>query len=397
MGQLGRLSTELRGLTGTRSGTQAEIARVLQQQREQAVPAGNAAYQAADRAIWSDELERISSDPDMKAAMNTAMRNWQRTQIANGYGAMNPGLTVERGGMMRLRYSGRVPVFPNLQFWDYTRQALEERLAKAERVAEQTGQTRQFDELRNIYNVLRTQVRQAGGPAYAQLLDMHPGKQAYMQALEHGKQILSGRMDADLFERSFRAMNAAEQQGVREAAISKIIQQFESSTEPLEDLTKNLRSIQMRRKIAALMPDAASRARWTQFLDREILAHARRSEILKYAPKARKLAEAQFREKFGEELLEDLGMHAVGALGTVGLKASVARMVMAWLRKSRAANEREIASLMQDPALARRMPQILGAPPAPRFQRTEDILRVTVRPAAQLGRQTRQPYQGPME
>ncbi|HET8638054.1 MAG TPA: hypothetical protein VFL96_14495, partial [Acidobacteriaceae bacterium] len=92
-----------------------------------AKPAYEAAYNAGDRVVWNPELERLSGSPTVQNAMKGAVRIWQDRAIADGFGAMKPGAMVEGGGNVKF-LQGKVPVFPNLQFWDYTKRVLDDKI-----------------------------------------------------------------------------------------------------------------------------------------------------------------------------------------------------------------------------------------------------------------------------
>jgi hypothetical protein len=93
-------------------------------------PAYMKAYSKGDRAIWSPELERLTGSPAVQDAMGGATRRWRDFAIADGYGAMNPGAMVERGGILEMLH-GKVPVFPNIQFWDYTKRVIDGKINEA--------------------------------------------------------------------------------------------------------------------------------------------------------------------------------------------------------------------------------------------------------------------------
>lgn len=95
-------------------------------------PAYAKAYDAGDKVVWSPELERLSGSPTVQNAMRGAQRVWRDVAIADGYGATNPGALVDRGGMLSM-LSGKVPVFPNLQFWDYTKRIIDDQIGQAVR------------------------------------------------------------------------------------------------------------------------------------------------------------------------------------------------------------------------------------------------------------------------
>jgi hypothetical protein len=115
-------------------------------------PAYQAAFDAGDREIWSPELERLSGSPTVQRAMRGAVSGWQDRAIADGFGAMNPGANVKNG---QLSFSqGRVPVFPNLQFWDYTKKILDDQVGAAIRA----GKTQKAATLTAITKGLRQEL-----------------------------------------------------------------------------------------------------------------------------------------------------------------------------------------------------------------------------------------------
>lgn len=122
---------------------------IKQAARKANAPAYRRAYEAGERAIWSPELERLSASPAMQKAMRGAVNVWQDVAIADGFGAMKPGALVEGGGQLRF-LNGRVPVFPNLQFWDYTKRILDDRIGAAVR----SGQDQKVRTLSTIKNAL---------------------------------------------------------------------------------------------------------------------------------------------------------------------------------------------------------------------------------------------------
>ena len=63
-GQMARVSKDLSELTGSNRTALQAVNETMTQRAKDAAPAYVAAYDAGDRAIWSPELERLSSSPD---------------------------------------------------------------------------------------------------------------------------------------------------------------------------------------------------------------------------------------------------------------------------------------------------------------------------------------------
>jgi hypothetical protein len=100
-------------------------------------PAYQRAYAAGNRDLWSDEIERLTSAPAVKQAMQDAANKWKDWQVVDGFGAMRPGATHGPGGMVNFT-PGRsgVPAFPNIQLFDYTARNLADKAKAAGRAGE---------------------------------------------------------------------------------------------------------------------------------------------------------------------------------------------------------------------------------------------------------------------
>lgn len=84
--------------------------------------------------LWSPELERLTSSPDVVAAMKDAATKGKSRAVFEGYGGFNPGVTVDNGGIVTFQKGpSGVPTYPNLQFWDYTKRALDDAANEASR------------------------------------------------------------------------------------------------------------------------------------------------------------------------------------------------------------------------------------------------------------------------
>src|SRR6185503_6007060 len=155
-------------------------------------PLYTAAYEAGDNVVWTQGLERLSASPTVQNAMRGAVRVWQDNAIADGFGAMNPGALVEGGNLKFL--SGKVPAFPNLQFWDYTKRIIDDQIGEAVRA----GKDQKARTLTRLVQVMRNEI-------------------------DEGRKILAKTASADEMGAAFRALSPSEQEGFRIGAVSRII------------------------------------------------------------------------------------------------------------------------------------------------------------------------------
>ena len=193
--------------------------------------------------------------------MQGAIRIWQDNAVADGFGAMNPS-AVDRGG--QITFGGSIPAFPNLQFWDYTKRLIDDKVQTAIR----SGQNQKARTLTQLVTKLRgaldTQV-----PEYAAAREKWAGPSSYLNAVEEGKGVLSRNESAEEMKANFGALSEVDKQGYREAAVSSIIGRMSSDPAKLADMTKYLRSPAMREKVLAIMPNDKARQAWQRRLDFE--------------------------------------------------------------------------------------------------------------------------------
>lgn len=98
--------------------------------RKQNAPAYTRAYAEGDKQIWTPELERLTAAPYIQAALRGAISKWKNYAVRDGFGAMNPPFRVENGGIVRVGGKG-MPVYPNIQLWDYAARELQDRAREA--------------------------------------------------------------------------------------------------------------------------------------------------------------------------------------------------------------------------------------------------------------------------
>lgn len=152
-------------------------------------------------------------------------------------------------------------------------------------------------------------------PAYGQARNAWAGPSKYMDAIEEGRNILSSRMGAEEMASRFGGMTAAEQEAFRIGAVSAIRGKMGSDAANLGDMTKYLRSPDVRAKILSIMPDQQSAEAWTRRLDFEVGTSQLTGRALGNSATARRLAERQD----ADNIMGDLVMSALGGMPVVSL------------------------------------------------------------------------------
>jgi hypothetical protein len=302
--QANRIADDLKSLTGSKRTAFQATTQTIAERSKDATPLYQKAYADGEKVIWSPELERLSSAPAVQRAMKSAVSEWQDHVVADGYGSVNPGAMSDSSGILKM-LNGKVPVFPNLQFWDYTKRAL----ARSASMAFSAGDTTTSRALGKIERALRSELDTAV-PSYATARASWSGPSAYLDALETGKNILSRKITAEEFAASLRSAGSeSERQGIREGAVSAIIAQLESDPAKMADMTKYLRSTAMRGKVAAIMPTPRLAQEWNRRLGFEVGSSELTGRALGNSATARRLAEQQDASIIGDLVLDAMQGH----------------------------------------------------------------------------------------
>lgn len=134
-GQSARTVDFLRGLVQTPGNAVASRDQLTAAARKANNPAYRAAYEAGDRPIWTQTLERLTGAPMVRKAMEDAAVSGKDRAIAEGYGAFNTRVKFEPSGRITFTKGPEgVPTFPNLQYWDAVKQELDNIVSKAKAV-----------------------------------------------------------------------------------------------------------------------------------------------------------------------------------------------------------------------------------------------------------------------
>jgi hypothetical protein len=193
-------------------------------------------------------------------------------------------------------------------------------------------------------------------PAYAKARSEWAGPSRYMDAVERGRGILKQTESAEEFTARFRSLPDAEKEAERIGAVSAIIGRMGNDSAKLGDMTKYLRSPQVRSKIAAIMPDEDTAAAWARRLDFEVKSSEMTGRALGNSATARRLAEKQD----AESLASDLVMDAI----KLAPKSFVMRVLGAgpkWLRDTmRSKADALLADVLTNPDAAQKLPGIIN-------------------------------------
>lgn len=205
------------------TAAQAEGA-IVAQARAANAPLYNAAYQAGDRPIWSPTLERLSASPSVLSAARSAERKWADWQVIDGYGAMNPPIRVQNGGILRTG-GGGLETFPNIQYWDYVARDLAGK-AQAARSAGNRQEAMRFGELERM---IKTELDRLV-PEFNAARASARGYFGQENAVEAGRVAATRGRTEDTIP-AFRAMNPAEQQGFRAGYVDPLIAQVQGGAQ----------------------------------------------------------------------------------------------------------------------------------------------------------------------
>lgn len=144
-------------------------------------------------------------------------------------------------------------------------------------------------------------------PDYATARKAWAGKSAYLDAVEDGRTILGKNVSAEELATRISALSDADKEAYRIGAVSAIINRMGSDPAKLGDMTKYLRSPEMTKKIAAMMPTPAAAASWLKRLEFEVSSSELTARALGNSATARRLAERQD----AEGIVGDLVMEAI--------------------------------------------------------------------------------------
>jgi hypothetical protein len=147
-----RLAAKMREVAGVHNSAE-DMAALKEAARKANAPAYRAAYNAGDKQIWSNELERLTAAPSIQHALRAAVSKWKDWQVADGFGAANPPIMV-KNGLIDFGNGKGLSVFPNIQFWDYAARHIADAAEKARR----SGASQEAARLGTLEKQLKTEL-----------------------------------------------------------------------------------------------------------------------------------------------------------------------------------------------------------------------------------------------
>jgi hypothetical protein len=177
------------------------------------------AYRDGDHGVWSPELERLTGSPDIVAAMREAATKGQSRAIRDGLGAFNPGVTFDNGILTFQKGQTGAPSYPTLQFWDYTKRALDD----AANAARRTGRNEEAGVLGDLGRQLRGELdRQV--PSFAQARAGAAHFFGAENALEAGQNFVQQEFNNGQVRQQLARMSPTERQLFQDGFVSRFME-----------------------------------------------------------------------------------------------------------------------------------------------------------------------------
>ncbi len=293
-----RAADDLGRATGNKRGAHQATEEAMAQRARDAQPLYEKAYQ--EPVPWSHELEKLFERPAMQDGYRLAARR-----------AANEGRTFQ-GKFIDLKDDGSFTMkdVPSTGDLDLIKKSLDSKVGTLERAGD-------YGEARVIKGI-RTKLLEmmdAASPTYREARAAWAGPSQFIDALNDGRTILSRNISAEELASNLGRLNASELDGFRIGALSAISNKMHNDPSKMADMTKYLRSKEMRGKVAAMLPDDAARQRWGEMLDFEVSASATAGRSLGNSATARRAAEMADADSLGGDLvLSALAGTPVGSL-----------------------------------------------------------------------------------
>lgn len=199
-------------------------------------------------------------------------------------------------------------------------------------------------------------VLDAANPAYPRARDAWAGPSRFRDAIEDGRSVMNRGESAEELAARMRGMSESEREGFRIGAVSALVNKIRSDPARMSDVTKHLRSPEMREKIALLMPSEEAAQRWTQRLGFEVSSSELTGRALGNSATARRLAERE--DAHG--LVGDLVLDALAGGASGSIFKQVFQRGPAWLRDTlRSRRDAAIADQLTNPQRINDLPQMM--------------------------------------
>lgn len=231
-GQTERVADEVRGLVAGGANANKTGDQLVAEYDRARVPAYKRSFQEGNKEITSPAMERLMGSPTFEQAMKNAVTTGKDRAIADGYGAFNPGVTVENGMIKftKTKPTG-VPQYPNLQYWDAVKKELDSMASQARR----SGDTSSV--AGNLATTLRNEL-DAQVPSYGNARGIAAQYFGESNALEAGQKLAGKRVDPAQISDIMRKMKPDERDLFREGYASDWANRVISNISDSRDITK---------------------------------------------------------------------------------------------------------------------------------------------------------------
>lgn len=181
--------------------------------------AQSAADERFPSGIWSSELERLTSSPDVVGAMKSAAESGKGRAVAEGYGGFNPGVTFDNGILNFRKGPTGVPSYPDLRFWDYAYRDLRDFADKAFR----SGANSLGNSLKTQATQLRTELDKLV-PEFGRARSIASSFFDSNDALEAGQKFVTSKMSNREAQAALLKMPPAERKLFQDGFVDRYIQ-----------------------------------------------------------------------------------------------------------------------------------------------------------------------------
>lgn len=331
-GQAGRISNDLRSLTGTVRTARQATDEIIAERAEAAAPLYKEAFDFNARDV-----------PEIVRAFEDATATGYGKAILNGSN-LRKTLQTEYG-------IENVKDAPLMVLVDAWKKQVDDQIGAAVRGG--AGNTSRV--LTGMKERVVATVDEFN-PAYGSARRAWEGPSKYLDNIEKGRSILSTKADSEEFAANFAKLSDADKEAQRIGAVSSIVAKMGNDGANLADMTKYLRSPEMRAKIAAIMPDADAAQAWMRRLEFEVESSKMTGRALGNSATARRLAEQEDQKG----LMVDLVFDAL-AQAPVNFIRRVLTAGPKWLRDTaRSRSDALMADTLTNPAAINNLPGVLN-------------------------------------
>lgn len=232
-GQTERVADEVRNLVAGGANAHKTGDQLVAEYDKARAPAYRQAYREGDKEIISPVIERLMGSPMFENAMKGAVTSGKDRAIMEGYGAFNPGVTVENGMLKftKTKPNG-VPTYPNLQYWD----AVKKELDGVAKMAQRSGDPR-GDVAANMAKTLRDELDKAV-PSYGNARGIAAQYFGESNALEAGQKLAGKKVDPKVIRDVMVKMKPDERDLFREGYASDWAGRVIGNVSDSRDITK---------------------------------------------------------------------------------------------------------------------------------------------------------------